>query len=98
MADVIDAVLRAIVWVLTQRDRWPDRFLVFTERVGSMDLARSLAEYLDLPEDGEWLEDFQTVFRVRRKPPHSPDVLRMEREKIANSLAPWPDVRDPLLT
>jgi hypothetical protein len=97
IAEVIDAVLQAIVWVLIQRDRWPERFFVFSERVGSVDLARDLAGYLNLPHDAQWRRDFQAVYRVRRKQRHSPDVLRLEREKIAIALAPWPDLRDARL-
>jgi hypothetical protein len=97
IAEVIDAVLRAIVWVLIQRDRWPDRFFVFAERIGTVDLARGLAGHLNLPDDARWRADFQAIFRVRRKQRHSPDVLRLEREKISTSLAPWPDLRDALL-
>jgi hypothetical protein len=97
IAEAIDVVLQAIVWVLIQRDRWPDRFFVFAESFESVDLAPGLARYLNLPDDARWRADFQAIFRVRRKQRHSTDVLRMEREKIATSLAPWPDLRDALL-
>ena len=39
LPDVLDAVLAAIVWVLKQRDRWPERFHAFTEKADARDVA-----------------------------------------------------------
>jgi hypothetical protein len=96
LPDVLDAVLAAIVWVLKQRDRWPERFYVFTEKADARDVALGLARFLRLPSDAQWTEDFTAAFQPR---PTSPDAgeKALERKKIASALAPWPDIRDPLL-
>lgn len=97
LGDVLDAVLHAIAWVLVQRDRWPDRFVVFTQQTSGEALALELSRRLGLPEDTQWLEDFRAVFRPRANTTPAPDLLSMEREKIGRILAPWPEVRDALL-
>jgi hypothetical protein len=93
---VLDAVLKSIAWVLQQRDRWPDHFLVFTEASERSTLAIRLQALLGVTRDTRWESDFIAAF-APRVAPVDPALKATEQRKIAAVLAPWPDVRDALL-
>lgn len=94
---VLDAMLARLVWVLEQRDRWPDRVLAFTEHHDAGDMAAQFARYLGVTADTQWTTDFAAIFRVRPGLKVSPEVKALEQSKVAAAFSRWPDVRDALL-
>lgn len=97
LEEVLDALLATLVWVLEQRDRWPERFMAFTERRDARELSADLARYLGVTADTQWIADFAAVFRVRPGLAVPPAIKAMEQRKVAAALSRWPDIRDGLL-
>lgn len=96
LEDVLDAVLASLVWVLEQRDRWPDRFMAVTEHRDTRTVAADLARYLGVANDPAWTTDFQSVFRVRPGRRFSSRTIAMAQAKIAAALSRWPDIHNAL--
>jgi len=93
---VVDLILDVLAWALTQADRWPDRFFVFTEGQAASDILSGIGRFLNLADDERWMDDATTAFAVREKP-RDPMLMPGFREAAKRKLAPWPAVLDRLL-
>jgi hypothetical protein len=92
--ETLDAVLDAFVWVLKQRDRWPERVFFYTQWEVDEDLFRRMARFLGLSEDARWIQDALRCFAVR--PPMTATEAQQDffRQRTTEKLSAWPEIAE----
>ncbi|MBD3226348.1 MAG: hypothetical protein GF313_16585 [Caldithrix sp.] len=63
---VVDAVLDEIRWVLELKERFPERFFVYTEKQFDADVLREMATFFSLPIDEQWIKDAMNSFKIKK--------------------------------
>jgi hypothetical protein len=95
--EILSSVFDAFRWVLTQRDRRPDRILFYTQWDFGEPLLRRLAAFLGVAEDAQWLADGARCLVLKSGYEHPPELLAACREMARTRLAEWPEVTERLL-
>lgn len=98
LPQTLEAVLREFAWFLDLHDAFPDRFFYFYENEDIQQVAVSLARFLRVEPDPDWLEDVRTVYEVESSYQHAPDVVDRYTSLVKKQFANRPSTVEALLS
>jgi hypothetical protein len=90
--NVLDSIIREISWFLDLRQDYPDSFFCYVQNEFSEKLLLSLANFLRIQPDEEWIHDSLECFRLKKAYKYEAELVTCYRRSIETYLAKHPAV------
>jgi hypothetical protein len=92
----LDLVLTEIFWIARLKRSYPNRFHYFFEHSISKEMIRKLANFLELKDENEWLEDAIKVMRPKSNYKTNKSLINYYLERVEDYSSEFPVLVDKL--
>ncbi|MGV6825693.1 MAG: hypothetical protein ACWA5Q_01840 [bacterium] len=97
VTEVLDKILDEFQWEQQLKASFPDRFFEYFEHDFTTDVARSLAEFLEIEPLQTWLEDVVEAFAIQKPYQHEEELVNHYRQAVEQRFEAYPDFKAKLL-
>lgn len=94
---VVDGILDEFAWFFDLEQRWPDRFFHFFEHGFDRAMLADLADFLQLPRDGGWMDRAVEAFEIKSGYEHDRKLVEHFRTGVARRFGDRPEIAEPLV-
>ena len=88
---VLGAILEELRWFLDLRKRYPDRFFCYFQNAFDTTLLQTLAAFLCLPADRQWMTAVEEAYSVKSPYRHAPARMATYQGLVDKLFAPYPE-------
>lgn len=95
--EVLAAILDELVWFLALHRQYPDRFFYYFQNRFNEDTIKSLATFLKLAPDEQWVQAVQDCYDIKSSYQHPASLVAFYKQQVHEKFADCPDVKAALL-
>jgi hypothetical protein len=97
LEQVLESILKEILWFKNLETRHPKRFFYFFEHDFNEATIRRLANFLELEPFRHWCTNALEAFDVKSRYSHSNSLMAFFRRRVENQFSNYPDFAEKLL-